>query len=644
MKTRTSKHSRGALQGSSARKGTAPHGGRRGSYPFSFRLKAVKLHLEEGYPVSLIHKEMGCTVDSVHRWLRCYQTHGEEGLRERRLSTAVRRASPEGKSAETKAKIAELKRKNPSYGVRRISDVLRRFFLIKAAPSTVHRTLKEEDLNDPPTQPRRKRNPGKPRFFERSTPNQLWQSDIMSFRMGGKAVYLIGYIDDYSRYIVGLGLYRAQTAENVLETYRRAAGDYNPPKEMLTDNGRQYANWRGQTRFQKEMQKDRIHHLRSQPHHPMTLGKIERFWKTILDEFLDRAKFEDFEQARERIALWVKYYNHKRPHQGIGGLCPADRFFEINHQLKQTLQSGIEDNILETALRGRPQHPFYMVGRMGDQSVVIRAEKGKVRMLVDGMADGSEQELTYKMEGNDNDDDNSNETRPEETHEALVQRGREDPRGPVDLDGTAQTGGCVPGADDYGSPAGPVAEESDGGDPDRDGTAPGAGSAGTAASPDREDPQQAGQDRAGLEACPQVERVAGWEGAGKEASSSALQPQKLNPHVPIQSPEETATSRSHLQSPQWTDERNRCGQAAGGLPQDVLPVGEEGAGSDDGSPGGRDRGTPIDEARPCDHADAADQYPPGDREQPAEAASGDPPGNAGDGRFVHGPPTEQPKL
>lgn len=154
------------------------------------------------------------------------------------------------------------------------------------------------------------------------------------------------------------------------------------PKEMLTDNGRQYTNWRGTTRFEKELKKDRIKHIKSQPHHPMTLGKIERFWQTVLGEYLQRAQFDSFEQARERIALWVKYYNFRRPHQGIGGLCPADRFFEVAHDLRQVIERGIQDNVLELALRGEPKKPFYMVGRMDNQSVVMQAEKGKLVMTV----------------------------------------------------------------------------------------------------------------------------------------------------------------------------------------------------------------------------------------------------------------------
>lgn len=59
-------------------------------------------------------------------------------------------------------------------------------------------------------------------------------------------------------------------------------------------------------------------------------------------------------------------------------ICPADRFFEIQYDLRRTLAKGVEENALELALRGRPVDPFYMVGRMGGQSVVIRAEKGKV--------------------------------------------------------------------------------------------------------------------------------------------------------------------------------------------------------------------------------------------------------------------------
>jgi transposase InsO family protein len=134
--------------------------------------------------------------------------------------------------------------------------------------------------------------------------------------------YPISFLDNHLRYITSLGLYRSQTAEHVLEIYRRGVTEYGVPREMLTDNGRQYTNWRGKTRFEREMKKDRGKHIRSRPHHPMTLGKIERFWKSIQNEFLFRAQFDSFEQAAERTAYRIKYYNYKHRYRVCGACVP----------------------------------------------------------------------------------------------------------------------------------------------------------------------------------------------------------------------------------------------------------------------------------------------------------------------------------
>jgi len=421
-----------------------------GPYPVEFRVRAVRMQLEEGYPAPLIASEMGITDETLRQWVKRYQQYGEAGLQNQRRGSKRPRLS-----GRVKDKIIALKRSNPGYGSRRISDVLKRLFLLPASTTTVHTTLSQEELISKGQQ-KRKTNPGTPRFFERATPNQMWQSDICTFRLGGQNAYLIGFMDDYSRYMTGVGLYRSQTAENVLEVYRRARGEYGVCKEMLTDNGRQYTNWRGSTRFEQELKKDRIRHIKSRPHHPMTLGKMERFWKTILEEFLLRAQFGSFEEARERIRLWVQYYNHQRPHQGIGGLCPADRFFEIHHELKKTLEQGMEENALELALRGKPRDPFYMVGRMGEQSVVIRAEKGQVRMLLDGEAHNATKELVYDMRKEDSDE---GETKP-----ALVQPGGEGQGGAYDLERPSVSVGTVPGEAGKLDTVKPLAAPGHGGD------------------------------------------------------------------------------------------------------------------------------------------------------------------------------------
>ena len=449
-------------------------------YGFEFKLRCVKLRLEEGIPVSLLSKEVGVSKDTICHWVKAYRERGEGGLRNQIVPTGSQRKLP----GPVREKIVEIKKQEPLFGVKRISHLLKRAFFLSASPETVRRTLRAESLIVP-SKKKHQPNITRPRFFERSTPNQLWQSDIFTFRLGSRYAYLIGFIDDYSRYVVGLELYRSQTADQVLEVYRRAVGEYGVPKEMLTDQGRQYTNWRGSTRFEREIGKDRVKHIKSQAHHPMTLGKIERFWKTIYEEFLVRAQFGSFEEARERIRHWLQYYNHKRPHQGIGGLCPADRFFEIQGELKKTMEQGIADNVLEMALRGKPKEPFYMVGRMEGQSVVLRAEKGKLRLMVDDEEGGGKREMVYDVTAAEEKRDGSIETiqregtdgkdreaeggkagdRGEERAEGIRPYGRgQVPGGALGLDGETETRGGMPGVGGGVELAEPMAGAGDGGD------------------------------------------------------------------------------------------------------------------------------------------------------------------------------------
>lgn len=513
----------------------------------------VRLYLEEGYSTSVLQEHFGVSGHSVVRWVKAYREQGTEGL------IAKPRTGLKSKLNKTvKDRIVKMKKKHPEYGPRRIADVLKRFFLISASATSVHKTLSDEGLTKK-AKPKRVKNPAKPRFFERSRPNQLWQSDIMTFRLAGRNAYLIGFLDDYSRYITSLGLYRSQTAAHVLETYRRGIAEYGVPREMLTDNGRQYTNWRGKTRFEKEMKKDRVKHIRSRPHHPMTLGKIERFWKSIQGEFLFRAQFDSFEQAVERTAYWIKYYNYKRPHQGIGGLCPADRFFEIQHDLKRTLKKGVEENTLELALRGRPVDPFYMVGRMGGQSVVIRAEKGKVKMLIDGKDQQPEKELVYDVRKDIKDEDP--QTTPENIRPTTENYGRT-----VGLDGTAHDSADLPGDGHQPGAARPVAESCHRGD------AQGPGSD-EKRSPAAAQPPSYAADR--KEACrPQPEAGRASQGGPKDETGQRNIAQEgcdektfYDTAVgPTQGPGDHEGSLR-------ADERQSGSRAAGSLPKNLLQVG-----------------------------------------------------------------------
>ena len=379
--------------------------------------------------------EMGMASSCLSRWIRQYRQQGEAGLQ------PAKRAQREPKlPAAVRDKIIEIKKQEPAFGIKRIAQLLRRWFFLQASPETVRQTLHSEGLMEAQVRP--PRNITRPRFFERATPNQMWQSDIFTFRLGGRYAYLIAFMDDYSRFLTGADLFRSPTAANVLEVFRVAAGEFQPPKEMLTDQGRQYTAWRGVSRFETEMKKDGIHHFKSRPHHPMTLGKVERFWETIWQEFLSRAQFESFESARERIRLWIKYYNHKRPHQGIEGLCPADRFFEIASQLRKTIESGIQENLLEMALRGQPKAPFYMVGRMEGQAVILRAEKGKLKLSIEDK--NKSQELVYDLDKQGTQNRQTHQPQTSATGGLEPQRHGEGAGGVGSLDGTVQAGGSLP--------------------------------------------------------------------------------------------------------------------------------------------------------------------------------------------------------
>src|SRR5512135_322929 len=78
-------------------------------YGLEFKLRCVKLRLEEGIPVSLLSKEVGCSQDVIRRWVKAYEERGEAGLRKGVAPVGSRRKLPE----PVRDKIVQIKKLEP---------------------------------------------------------------------------------------------------------------------------------------------------------------------------------------------------------------------------------------------------------------------------------------------------------------------------------------------------------------------------------------------------------------------------------------------------------------------------------------------------------------------------------------------------
>ncbi len=363
------------------------------AYAKDVMVGAASMIVDQGLAARRLSQELGIPYSTLLEWARKYRAGGRatleqlpgrggkaasaypQGARVRPLRTEARGpvGKREAKPDARREAVLAVKREQPQAGSRRIRDVVRRFFGIGTSDTTVRRLLKREGLSEPRPPAKRKPQP-RERSFERAEPNQLWQSDLFTFLLRRhERIYVAAFLDDHSRYLVSLVMAHHQRSSLVMEALARGIADYGAPREILTDQGRQYTAWRGETGFEEELRRHGIRHIKSRPHHPQTCGKIERFWKTMWEEFLSRTVFADFEDCQRRAALFVQHYNFQRPHQAIEGLTPADRFFRSAPQVRAAIEATVAENALRLAREQPARKPFYLVGRLGDRDLTINA-------------------------------------------------------------------------------------------------------------------------------------------------------------------------------------------------------------------------------------------------------------------------------
>ncbi|WP_435240276.1 IS481 family transposase, partial [Streptomyces sp. YPW6] len=299
--------------------------------------------VRSGRPVAHVAGEMGISRATAHKWVRRWQAEGDPGLFDRssRPRTTPHRAAP-----DTEAAVCAL-RQARKLGPARIGPIL------GLPASTVHRILTRHGLNrlawlDRPT--------GEPiRRYERSRPGELVHVDIKKlgnipdgggWRTVGRTAGnrnrqsttdlrrsckpVIGYsyihsaVDDHSRlaYSEVLADERQHTAIGFWQRAHVFFTEHGITVErVLTDNGSCYKS----KLFTQALTTDGIAHKRIRPYRPQTNGKVERFNRTLLEEWAYLRPYTSNTERTAALADFLHTYNHHRCHTALGGQPPISR-------------------------------------------------------------------------------------------------------------------------------------------------------------------------------------------------------------------------------------------------------------------------------------------------------------------------------
>jgi transposase InsO family protein len=291
------------------------------------RYQAVLAVIRDGVSIVQVAHRFGVSRQAVHRWLRWYEDQGLGGLVDR--SHRPPRCSHQMAPA-VEVWVLEARRRNPDWGPRRLVHEASRSG-VEPVPSRsgIYRALRRAGLIDPQARRRRDR-----RFkrWERGGSMELWQLDVVGGVLlgDGKECKVLTGIDDHSRFVVCAGVMVRATSRAVCTHFAQAMRRHGVPQEVLTDNGKVFTGRFGakdiEVLFDRICRENGIDHLLTAPRRPTTTGKIERFHRTMRQEFLTGRVFGDLATAQDELDAWVASYNTQRPHSALDMATPADRF------------------------------------------------------------------------------------------------------------------------------------------------------------------------------------------------------------------------------------------------------------------------------------------------------------------------------
>ena len=270
---------------------------------------------------SALCREYGITRRTGYKWVRRATEDWKEGADRFANRSTTPKHKANKTSADTEERILRVRAENPAWGGKTIRKVLEDSGC-EALPcvKTCCNILKRNGCIDPEESAKHKPY----QRFEREACNQLWQTDFKGdFQLlDGSRCFPLTILDDHSRFSVMIDA--KPSTLGVKESFRQAFLSFGMPEAVLSDNGSQFAGFRGgYTSFERWLMDHEILPIHGRIMHPQTQGKIERFHRTMNQELLKNTRFADLNDADLQLQNWRRKYNEVRPHEALGMKPPA---------------------------------------------------------------------------------------------------------------------------------------------------------------------------------------------------------------------------------------------------------------------------------------------------------------------------------
>jgi transposase InsO family protein len=286
------------------------------------RAQLVRMAKEQGLRAVL---ELGrCSRASLFRWQAAYRVGGLAALvPEPRGPRYARPRHPEWIE-----QVVIAVRLHTYWNAKHIAAELRRRGIAEVSHCWISQLFADQGAHRPSAA--RERGPR----YERSSPNALWHIDVKGpFFIQLQAhrylkTWIVGLVDDHSRYLLGLRIQTSQQLAPILAWLRERIELCGQPLDLMTDNGSLFVHWMPGilTQFGKTLRELEIRHIKTQINSPWTNGKIERLWGTLQAEVLDREVFRSLAEAEAALERYARYYNYHRLHGEIAWCTPAERY------------------------------------------------------------------------------------------------------------------------------------------------------------------------------------------------------------------------------------------------------------------------------------------------------------------------------